>query len=139
MEEKNEIIIDATNAIMGRLASYAAKQALLGKRIIIINCDNVIILGRGKEIIKKYKTKIKKGGDSQKGPKISRTSEKILKRTIRGMLSHKQKRGKEALRRIICYNKTPSKYEKVKKIIAGKEKKGRFITLKQLVGEIGGK
>ena len=29
-------IIDGTNAVLGRLASYAAKQALLGEEIVIV-------------------------------------------------------------------------------------------------------
>jgi len=32
-----EIIIDASNATLGRLASYTAKQALQGKKIIIVS------------------------------------------------------------------------------------------------------
>ena len=36
MTEK--LIIDANNAVMGRLASYVAKQAMLGKEIVIVNC-----------------------------------------------------------------------------------------------------
>ena len=34
-----KIIIDATGAIFGRLSSYAAKQALLGNEIVIINAE----------------------------------------------------------------------------------------------------
>ena len=42
---KNQIVIDATNATMGRLASYVAKQALLGKQIAIVNSEKAIITG----------------------------------------------------------------------------------------------
>ena len=30
-----QIVLDAKNTVLGRLASYAAKQALLGKKIIV--------------------------------------------------------------------------------------------------------
>jgi len=138
MEEKQaqthrEIIIDGKNAIMGRLASYSAKQALFGKKVIILNANEVIILGSKKDISAKYIQRIKKGGSSIKGPQIVRTPERILKRTIRGMLSHKQSRGREALKRVMCYNKVPKEYEHVKKIIGGKEKHTKFITLNELV------
>ncbi|MEK6873940.1 MAG: 50S ribosomal protein L13 [Nanoarchaeota archaeon] len=127
-----EVLIDGKNAIMGRLASYVAKQALLGKEVIIINSNEVIITGRKEDIFKKYSGLIKKGGSSQKGPKITRTPERILKRVIRGMLSHKQGRGEDALDRIRCYNEAPLQYKDSKKIVAGKEKHGKYITLKEL-------
>jgi large subunit ribosomal protein L13 len=130
---ENELIIDGANATMGRLASYAAKQSLMGKKIIIVNADEVVIIGNRKDISEKYKRKFAMGGAGLKGPKIHRSPEKILKRSIRGMLSHKEGRGREAIQRVMCYNQTPDKYKDVKKIHAGKEKKGKFITLNELV------
>ncbi len=127
-----EIIIDGKNATMGRLASYVAKQALLGRKIVIINANEVIIVGDKKNIIGKYQQRIRLGGHSLKGPKIIRTPERILKRTIKGMLSHKQVRGKNAMKNIMCYNKVPEEYKEKKKIVAGKIKKSKFITLKEL-------
>ena len=131
-EESKMIIIDGKNAIMGRLASYVAKKALIGKEIIILNSDEVIIMGNKKNIIERYKQKIKMGGHSLKGPKIIKSPERILKRTIRGMLEHKKGRGSDAIDRIKCYNKTPKEYENLSKITAGKEKHGNSITLKKL-------
>ena len=32
-----EIIIDASHSVLGRVASFAAKQSLLGKKVIIGN------------------------------------------------------------------------------------------------------
>lgn len=129
----NEIVIDGIHATMGRLASYAAKQALIGKNIVIVNANEVVIVGNKKEIAKRYKRKIAMGGASLKGPKIQRNPERILKRTIRGMVPHKFGRGSDAMERIMCYNEIPEKYKDVKKVHAGKEKKGKFITLKELV------
>ena len=85
-------------------------------------------------IVEKYATLVKKGGHSLKGPKIIRTPERILKRTVRGMLSHKQTRGSDAIKRVICHNEIPEEYKESKKIKAGREKKGKFITLRQLAG-----
>ncbi|MFA6023116.1 MAG: 50S ribosomal protein L13 [Candidatus Pacearchaeota archaeon] len=133
---EKEIVIDGTNATLGRLASYAAKQSLLGSSVIIVNANRVVIVGSKADIIDKYKKSISRGGTSMKGPNIIRTPERILKRTVRGMLSYKDGRGSAAIDRVICYNETPAKYENVKKIIAGKEKSGKFITLKELVERI---
>ena len=125
-------IIDATNATLGRLASYAAKQALLGKEVIILNCDKAIIAGNKSTIIEAYKEKRSKGGSSQHGPFFPRSPERIMKRTIRGMLSYKQVRGREALKRIMCYNDTPEEFKEAKKITAGKEKKTDILSLQEL-------
>ncbi|MEK6890951.1 MAG: 50S ribosomal protein L13 [Nanoarchaeota archaeon] len=129
---EKEIVIDGKHATMGRLASYAAKQALIGYKVVIVNSEEVVIIGNKKEIINRYHVKFKRGGSSLKGPKIEKNPERLLKRTIRGMLSHKQGRGADAFDRVRCYNTTPKEYQESKKIHAGKEKTGKFITLKQL-------
>jgi large subunit ribosomal protein L13 len=128
----NELIINAKDGVLGRIASHAAKQSLLGKTITITNCNEAIITGRKQDIILKYKTLIAKGGSSQKGPKILKTPERIMKRTIRGMLSHKQSRGSEAHKRIICYNETPSEFEGRDSLSMIKDLKTNAITLKEL-------
>ena len=130
MQEK---IIDGKNAILGRLSSYAAKQALLGNKVTIVNANEVIIIGEQNGIKERYSTWIKKGGSAHKGPYVTRTPERLLKRTIRGMLSYKQGRGDEAYSKIRCYNEVPEEYKETKKIVSGKEKKAKFLTLKELV------
>jgi len=125
-------IIDGKNAVLGRLASYAAKQALKGEEIVILNCEEVIITGNKKRLQKDFAQKRGRVGSSQKGPKLSKTSEKMVKRTIRGMLpDHRSRRGKIAFRRIKCYNKVPKEFQESKKIIAGKEKRNKFSTVKE--------
>ncbi len=128
-----KIIINGENAIMGRLASYVAKQALLGKNIVIVNANKVIISGNKSDIISKRLNLLKKGGSSQKGPIIPRSSEKILKIVIRGMLPHKYERGKEALKKIRCYNNVPEEYKESKKISSNREKIGKFVELNEVV------
>lgn len=111
------MIIDGKNAVLGRLASYAAKEALKGEKIIILNCEKVLITGSRKNIEKEFQEKRERVGSGQKGPKYSKVSEKIVKRTIRGMLpDHREGRGREAFKRILCYNKVPKEYENSEKI-----------------------
>jgi len=125
-------IIDGTNAVLGRLASYAAKQALLGEEIVIVNCEKVIITGSRADIREKFKEKRSKIGSGQKGPKHSRLAYMIVKRAIRGMLSHRQARGKAAFGRIRCYTGVPEEFKDAKKIVSGKEKKDKFIHVEEL-------
>ncbi len=125
-----EIVIDGTNAVMGRLASYSAKQLLRGENIIIVNSEKVIITGNKKNILEDFYDNRRRSGSTIKGPKTSILAERILKRTIRGMLpDHREGRGKEALQRVKCYKGVPKEYENVKKILAGKEKGNKYIYL----------
>lgn len=125
-------IIDGTNAVLGRLASYSAKQALLGEEIVILNCEKVIITGSRQDIIEKFLDKRKRIGSGQKGPKHSRLAHLIVKRAIRGMLSHRSGRGKDAFRRIKCYQGIPEEFKDAKKIVGSKEKKTKFIHVEEI-------
>ena len=132
MTEEREIIIDATHGVLGRIAAYATRQALLGYRVVIVNCNNAIITGSKKDILANYNEKISKGKRSQKGPYFPRHVEGIFKRTVRGMLRYKKGRGREALKAVRCFADTPAEYIKNKKISLAKEVKTDFMTLKAL-------
>ena len=126
-------IIDGKNAVLGRLASYAAKEALKGEEVVILNCEQIIITGSKKNIEKEFQEKRSRIGSSQKGPKHSRISEKIVKRVIRGMLpDYRKGRGRDAFKKIKCYDKIPKEFEKSEKIFAGKKKNNKFISINHL-------
>ncbi len=94
---KKMIFIDGKGSTLGRLASYVAKQALKGEEIRVFNCDEVIITGNKAFTKQDYTEKRGRVGTLQKGPKYSMTSEKIVKRTIRGMIpNYRRGRGKIA-------------------------------------------
>ena len=84
----------------------------------------MIITGNKRKIKEDFEEKRSKVGSGQKGPKVSRLNERIVKRAIRGMLpNHRKGRGKEAFKRIKCYTGVPNEYEKSKKILAGRKPK----------------
>ncbi len=132
----NKIIIDAKDAPLGRVASLAAKQALLGKDIVITNCYYAIISGDKYALIQKYKDSRARGGSSLRGPNFPRNPERIVKRAIRGMMRYKQGRGRIALKKVMCYNEIPNEYKDSKKITMPKEFKIKTITLKELSEKI---
>ena len=101
------IVIDAAHTAVGRLASHAAKQALLGKTVAVINCEKAIVTGGKANILSRYKEMRAKGGSSQRGPYFPTKPAAIVKRTIRGMLSHKEGRGHAAFDRVRCYEGVP--------------------------------
>lgn len=126
-------IIDGKNAPLGRLASYAAKEVLKGKEISVVNCDQIIITGNKKNIEEEFFATRQRVGSGQRGPKISRTSEKIVKRSIRGMLpNHRKGRGKQALKMIKCYVGIPKEFQESEKIIIEKIKPFKFALVKTL-------
>ncbi len=126
-------IIDGKNVVMGRLASYAAKESLKGEEIVIVNCNEVIITGSKTNIEEKFKGSRSRVGSSQKGPKIIRNSERIVKRAIRGMLpNHRFGRGRDAFKKIKCYNKVPKEFEEAKKISMNKSQTSKFVYVNHL-------
>ena len=124
-------IIDGEGIVLGRLASYAAKESLKGEEIIILNCEEIIITGNKKNIEENFEIRRSRVGHSQKGPRHSKSSEKMVKRAIRGMLpDHREGRGKIAFKKIKCYVGIPKEFQESKKILAGKQKKTKFSKIK---------
>jgi len=135
------MIIDATNLILGRLAAYASKQALLGNKVEIINCEKAIITGKRDSIFAFYRERIERGY-IYKGPFMSRMPDRIIKRTIRGMLPYKKERGKIALKKIRCYLGMPKEFdgkkmETLKEAHLTKMKNISYITIGELANHLG--
>lgn len=133
---KNHLVVDAENAVLGRLASFVAKQALLGKEVAVVNSDKAIVTGRKRMVIEEYKISRQRGGSSLKGPNFPKHADRLLKRTIRGMLHYNHGRGKEAFKRIKCYIGVPKEFESSKKHSFSREIKTQIITLNELGKEL---
>jgi large subunit ribosomal protein L13 len=127
------MIIDAHDLILGRVATVAAKSAMKGEEVHIVNCDTAIISGDKKRIFADFQRKRAMGIPS-KGPFIKRSSHMIMKRAIRGMLPYKQPKGRDAFKRIKCYKKIPetlnnSEFIKLEKANLSKLPKIKYVTL----------
>jgi large subunit ribosomal protein L13 len=126
-------VIDGKNAVLGRLASYVAKESLKGEEVSIVNCGEIIITGNKKFMEQDMQKRREMIGSGQKGPHISRTSEKIVKRAIRGMLpDHREGRGKEAFKRIKCYVGVPPEFKDSKKMTFDDQDKLKYIYVREL-------
>lgn len=137
------MIIDATDSILGRVASFAAKKALSGEKVDIINCENAVITGNKKQILRRFKQK-KDMGIPLKGPYYPRTPEMIVRRTIRGMLPYKKGRGKKAYEIIKCYAGIPEKLknekaEIIKNANISKLSNLKYVKIKQISRFLGAK
>jgi large subunit ribosomal protein L13 len=138
-----EIYIDATNLVLGRMASYAAKKALLGDSIKIMNCGDAVITGSRDYLVQKYCAKRQLGNPSN-GPFIPRMTDRFVRRAVRGMLPHKKPKGRDAFKRVMCYSGVPAEFQG-KKIITivsadvSKTKGLRYMPVKEICKIIGGK
>ncbi|MBU0977900.1 MAG: 50S ribosomal protein L13 [Nanoarchaeota archaeon] len=131
-----KIIIDATQGSLGRVAVLAAKQSLLGKEVAVVNCNEAVLTGNPRTTVAHYQQKRARGGSAQKGPNFPKSPERIMKRTVRGMLSHTQGRGLAALKRIMCYNGLPEEFKTAEKMSLKKVHHAKTIKLSQLSEEL---
>lgn len=102
-----KLYVDGENAILGRLGSFVSKKLLQGYEVEVVNSGGVIITGDRKVIVNKMVDMRQKGGASQKGPKITKLPDRMLKRKIRGMLPRENAKGREALKRLKCIMGNP--------------------------------
>lgn len=109
------IIIDATNQIIGRFATFVAKKALLGEEVRVINAEKAVFSGTSSQVIAKIKQD-KDRGTPAKGPFIPNMADRYVRRVIRGMLPYKQAKGAAALKRILCYVGTPEEFKDEKPV-----------------------
>ncbi len=108
-------VIDAEGHVLGRLASLVAQELLAGEEIRIVNADRCIITGKKKMVLARYRKK-RDLTHARKGPYHPKRSDRILKRTVRGMLPVKKPRGKEALKRLRVFIHVPRGLRDEKKI-----------------------
>ena len=143
VEKSVEIIIDASNLILGRLASAAAKMALENKNVVIVNCEKCVITGSEKHILERYKKK-RKMGDYTHGPFFPRMPDKIVRRAVRGMVNYKSDRGAKAFKRVRAYIGVPNEYQgkeitTIESADIKKVKSAKFITMERISKELGAK
>jgi len=104
-------VIDASNLILGRMASMVAQRLLNGEEINIINAEKAIISGRKDTTFNRYKAYVDRGS-REFGPFFPRRPDQLVARTIRGMIPHKKTTGREAYNRLKVYVGVPSTLSK---------------------------
>jgi large subunit ribosomal protein L13 len=135
------MIIDADGAILGRLASRVAKRILSGEDMTIVNAEKAVVSGAPKVIAQIYLTK-RQRGDPLHGPYFPRYADRIVWRTIRGMMPYKKARGIDAMKRLKIHIGCPEQYKDVavKAVIKSKnDLRCKYTTLKEISRIVGGK
>jgi large subunit ribosomal protein L13 len=133
-------LINADGLIVGRMASKVAKKLLTGEKVIIVNAEKAVISGRKKSKVAEAKTFLEVGAP-MRGPFHYRRPDRILRKTVRGMLPFKQPKGKSALKKLKIFINVPEEL-KDQKMGAFREAqasklKGPYFTLGELAKEIG--
>ena len=136
------MIINGDGLIVGRVGTVAAKKALLGEKIDIVNCENMVLTGKKKFILAYQLNKFKRGIPT-KGPFVPRMPDRFVRRMIRGMLPYKQERGREAFKNIMCYIGVPEEFkdkkmETIKEAHVSKTKNLNYMKIGEIVKLIGG-
>ena len=134
------VVIDATGLILGRMSSHIAQRLLQGERISIVNAEKATISGKRLSIVKEAK-KYLEIGHPRKGPLHRRRPDRIVRRTIRGMLPRRKPKGKQAYKRLKVFLEIPEelKDKEMQTIPLAKARKLRcpYITVGELAKEIG--
>jgi len=134
-------IIDAKGLILGRMASSVAKRLLQGETVIVVNAEKAAISGKRLQIVKDAKTFLEVG-HPRKGPFHQRRPDRMVRRTIRGMLPRQKPKGLQAFKRLRVYLGVPLEVEdkEIQTILeASADKlKSPYITVGELAKEIGG-
>ena len=99
-------VIDASNRVIGRLATKIAQEALDGEEIKVVNSEEAVISGDKEKVLDEYKQKVDRG-TRDRGPHYPKRPDKMLKRVVRNMLPYKDERGKEAFSNIKTYLEVP--------------------------------
>ncbi|WP_224268695.1 50S ribosomal protein L13 [Haloprofundus salinisoli] len=104
-EFEADVIVDARDCIMGRVASEVAQRALDGERVAVINAERAVITGSDEDVMGVYRKRSEVGSD--RGPYYPKRPDRIFKRAIRGMLPYKTPRGREAFENVRVYLDNP--------------------------------
>jgi len=112
-----DLVLSGRMCVLGRLASRVAEEALDGRSVAVLHAEDIVITGNEESTIKEYREKRKSGGS---GPYYPKQPDRIAKRSVRGMLPYKKKRGREALERIRMYLGAPAPFDGEAKVPEGK-------------------
>ncbi len=133
-------IIDADGAVLGRLCTVVAKRLLNGEEIAVVNSEKAIVTGK-KTMIKAHYQHEREVGTYRKGPFYPRMPDRLVKRTVRGMIPYQTPHGRAAYRRLKCYIGVPLAFrnQPVEKVPSAQKKVANYMTVQEIVRFLGAK
>ena len=137
---KTVAIVNAEGLILGRMASKVAKKLLNGEEVIIVNAEKIVLSGKRKSRIAEAKEFLEVGAP-ERGPFHYRRPDRMVRKTVGGMLPIRQPKGKIALARLKVFMGIPEELKKQKMETFTEAQaaklKGPSLTLGQLAKEVG--
>ena len=136
-----DTVIDARDCILGRVASQVAERALDGERIAVVNAEQAVITGRKEDVIGTYQKRTELGSD--RGPYYPKRPDRIMKRSIRGMVPYKRPRGRQAFENVRVYLGNPYEGDRESELLEetslDRLSNIKFISLGELSERLGAK
>jgi large subunit ribosomal protein L13 len=137
---KKPAIINAEGLILGRMASKVAKKLLNGEEVIIVNAEKSVLSGKRKSKVAEAKQFLEVGAP-ERGPFHYKSPDRILRKTVRGMLPFKQPKGKSAYKRLKVFMGVPDELRDKKMDTLTEAQavklKGPHFSLAELAKEVG--
>jgi large subunit ribosomal protein L13 len=137
------IIVDGKDLIVGRVATFVAKQALNGETIKIVNSEQMFITGDKAFLLHEMQRR-RDQGTWEKGPFFFRRPDRFVRRIVRGMIPYKTSRGSLAYKRVLCYIGYPEELKQHKAITIDNAnikhvKNLKYLTVSELCKHMGAK
>jgi large subunit ribosomal protein L13 len=136
-------IIDATDLIMGRMASNIAKRLLAGEKIIVINAEKAVLSGKKRSRLREFQEFLGKTSvtNPKYGPHHPKKPDTLIRRVIRGMLPMDKPKGKSALKSLRVFVNVPQELQgrhcQTIPDASAKRLRCPYITLGAIMHEIG--
>ncbi len=142
-----ELVIDAEGAVLGRLASYVAKLALMGIRVHVVNVEKAVITGERKRVVDSYKLLLEvktHKNPYRHSPYRPRNPILMFKKAVKGMLPKENWAGRLALKRVKAYIGFPEELKnkvviRISNTLAEQLKRSEYITVGEVAKELGWK
>lgn len=141
MSTKSQVTyVNADGLIVGRMSSKIAKLLLNGENVTILNAEKAIYSGKKKAKIAEAHLFLEVGAP-ERGPFHYRRPDRMVKKTVRGMLPYQQPKGRTAFKRLKVFMGVPLELKEAKTIqfeeAQASKLKGPSFTLAELAKEIG--
>merc|ERR1719329_613615 len=97
---EKQVVVDAKQHMMGKLASVVAKELLSGQRVVVVRAEEIVCSGALHRKKMQYSEWLKLKSNTNPrhgGPYHFKTPAKFFWRVVRGMVRHKTPRGTAAL------------------------------------------
>ena len=142
---RQQIVVDATNCVAGRMCSHVSKLLLQGNRVAIVNAEKAMLSGDRYKTIQLYKEHLEINSVTNPihGPFHPRRPDTILSKMVRGMVPKRKTSGLEAHQRLRVFIGVPEEMKKAK-IEAFEDSKitkpeSYYITMAEVAKQIGWK